>query len=96
MGADKVGAIVVAAGESRRMDGTDKIFAELGGKPLLARILDTLERCDSVDEIVMVLSEQNLPRGSRLLQQYGWRKVSALHFPISRPTAATSRFPIFH
>ena len=34
----KVGAIIVAAGESRRMGGTDKPLAELGGEPILVRV----------------------------------------------------------
>ena len=33
----KVGAIIVAAGESRRMGRMDKVFALLSGKPILAR-----------------------------------------------------------
>ena len=37
----KVGAIIVAAGESKRMGGVDKVFAPLGGKPILSRVIDT-------------------------------------------------------
>ena len=33
----KVGAIIVAAGESQRMEGIDKAFTLLGGEPLLLR-----------------------------------------------------------
>ena len=33
----KVAAIIVAAGESKRMEGVDKVFATLGGEPLLLR-----------------------------------------------------------
>ena len=39
----KVGAVIVAAGESRRMDGMDKVFAPLGGKPALAHVLMPLK-----------------------------------------------------
>ncbi len=32
---EKVGAIIAAAGESKRMGGVDKVLALLGGKPIL-------------------------------------------------------------
>ena len=41
-------AIVVAAGRSARMGGTDKLFAPVAGRPLLAWTLDAL---DAVDEV---------------------------------------------
>ncbi|MFC3713419.1 NTP transferase domain-containing protein [Sphingoaurantiacus capsulatus] len=37
-----VGAVVLAAGRSSRMQGANKLLADLGGKPLLAHTLDTL------------------------------------------------------
>ena len=71
-----VGAVIVAAGSSRRMGGVDKVFAPLGGKPILARVVDTFERCNAVNRIVVVLSEQNLGRGKQLIAEQGWSKVS--------------------
>jgi GTP:adenosylcobinamide-phosphate guanylyltransferase len=32
---EKVGAVIVAAGSSQRMGDVDKMFAQLGGKPVL-------------------------------------------------------------
>ena len=72
----KVGAVIVAAGSSQRMDGADKVFALLGGKPILARVVDTFQRCNPIDQIVIVLSEQNLERGQQLVAEQGWSKVS--------------------
>ncbi|MCX6012900.1 MAG: NTP transferase domain-containing protein, partial [Chloroflexi bacterium] len=43
----KVGAVIVAAGYSKRM-GRDKIFASLGGRPLLARVIDTFLECKEI------------------------------------------------
>ena len=58
-GSDKVGAIVVAAGQSQRMNGTDKIMAQLGGKPVLAWSIEALQKCKKVDRIVLVNSRRN-------------------------------------
>jgi len=58
----KVGAIIAAAGESRRMNGIDKVFAPLGGKPVISRVLDTFEKCDSIAQIIVVVSESNVEK----------------------------------
>jgi 2-C-methyl-D-erythritol 4-phosphate cytidylyltransferase len=55
----KVCAIVVAAGQSQRMNGMDKILAPLGGKPVLAWSIEALQQCDKVDRIVLVNSQSN-------------------------------------
>jgi 2-C-methyl-D-erythritol 4-phosphate cytidylyltransferase len=70
----KVGAIIVAAGSSRRMGGMDKVFAPLGGKPVLAHVIDAFENCDSVDQIVVVVSGKNLEPCRRLITEEGWSK----------------------
>ena len=72
----KVGAIVVAAGTSRRMGGVDKIFAPLLGKPLLAHTVDVFQRCPTVDQVVIVLSQDKLDEGWRLAKAYRWSKVT--------------------
>ena len=72
----KVGAVIAAAGSSRRMGGADKVFALLGGKPILARVVNAFQGCNHVDQIVVVLSEQNLERGQQLVAEQGWSKVS--------------------
>jgi len=72
----KVGVVIVAAGSSRRMGGVNKVLALLGGKPVLARVIDVFQRCNPVDQIVVVLGEQNLERCRRLVAEYGWSKVS--------------------
>ncbi|MFO8101266.1 MAG: 2-C-methyl-D-erythritol 4-phosphate cytidylyltransferase [Dehalococcoidia bacterium] len=74
----KVGVIIVAAGKSRRMGGRDKLFAPVGGVPLLARVLDCFQECRAVDEIVVVLGDDNLEQGRKLVAEHGWSKVSRL------------------
>jgi 2-C-methyl-D-erythritol 4-phosphate cytidylyltransferase len=55
-----VGAIIVAAGDSLRMNGVDKVMALLGGKPVLAWSIEAMQRSPKVDRIVLVNSQKNL------------------------------------
>jgi len=72
----KVGAIIVAAGDGKRMGGADKLMALLGGEPVIARVVSTFESCKLISQIVLVLSEANLERGRRLAADYNWSKLS--------------------
>jgi 2-C-methyl-D-erythritol 4-phosphate cytidylyltransferase len=72
----KTGAIIAAAGSSRRMGHLDKLFAQIGKKPLLYHVLRTFELCPSVDQIVLVLSHHNLKRGRSLIKRYDFSKVT--------------------
>ncbi len=54
-------AIIVAAGASSRMGGTDKLAATLGGRPLLAWTLDAVARSSSVTRIVVVTIAERIP-----------------------------------
>jgi len=58
------------------MGGVDKMFALLGGKPVLARVVDTFEKCNSVDQIVVVVAEENLEKCRQLVAEQGWSKVA--------------------
>ena len=73
---DRIGAVVVAAGKSTRMNGVDKVFTPILGVPLVAYSLDQLESFPSVAEIVLVLSPDSLAQGQELLRHRGYRKVS--------------------
>jgi 2-C-methyl-D-erythritol 4-phosphate cytidylyltransferase len=74
LGSEKVGAIIAAAGESRRMGGIDKVFAPLGGKPALAWVLDAFNGCDKINQIVVVVSEDNIERCRKLIAEKKWSK----------------------
>jgi 2-C-methyl-D-erythritol 4-phosphate cytidylyltransferase/2-C-methyl-D-erythritol 2,4-cyclodiphosphate synthase len=52
--AARADVIVVAAGESRRMAGIDKLTAPVVGRPLLAWTLEALAAADVVERIVLV------------------------------------------
>jgi len=56
----RVYAIIVAAGESLRMNGVDKILIPLGGKPVLAWSIEAFEKSSQVDRIILVNSQKNL------------------------------------
>ena len=71
---DKVGAIIAAAGESQRMGGVDKVFALLGGKPVLSRVIDAFQGCSSINQIVVVITTENLERCRQLITEEGWSK----------------------
>ena len=75
---DRVGAVIVAAGTSSRMGGIDKVFAQLGGEPLLAKIVTVFQNCPPVDRIVIVLARKSLAQGRKLVKDYGWSKVVAV------------------
>ncbi|MBI2934253.1 MAG: 2-C-methyl-D-erythritol 4-phosphate cytidylyltransferase [Chloroflexi bacterium] len=58
------------------MGGTDKLFAAVAGRPVLAWVLDTFQSCAAIDEIVLVLAKENLSRGRQMVLKGGWQKVS--------------------
>ena len=75
---EDVGAIIVAAGKSQRMSGTDKIFAPLAGQPVLLRVLQPFIDCPSVDRIVVVLNNRNYDEGKNLIIEQNWEKEVAV------------------
>ena len=68
-------AVIVAAGSSERM-GSDKLTAELGGMPVLARTLRTFEACPLVAEIVVVTRADRIEEIAELCRCFGISKVS--------------------
>jgi 2-C-methyl-D-erythritol 4-phosphate cytidylyltransferase len=72
----KVSAIIVAAGDSQRMGGIDKLFAPLGGQPVLARVLNAFENCKKVDQIVLVMGAKNIEEGRRIVALAHWTKLT--------------------
>jgi len=76
LGSSKLGVVIVAAGTSQRMVGINKLFAPLGGKPVLAWSVDTCQRYGLIQQIVLVLSDDDLARGQELKKERGWSKVA--------------------
>ena len=74
----RVGAVIVAAGESQRMGGVDKVFALLGGKPILARVIEVFQQCQSVGQIVVVVTEENIEQCRQMVDGEEWSKVTEI------------------
>ncbi len=63
-----VTVIFPAAGASRRMGGgTNKIFLELGGEPILIRTLKTFSRSPRINFLIVVVSENEVDAVEKLL-----------------------------
>ena len=73
---DKVGAVIVAAGKSERMGDMDKMFASLGGQPLLLRTTQPFQKCSKIDQIVVVVSGEREMQCRHLVTGPVWSKVS--------------------
>ena len=73
-----VGAVIVAAGNSSRMNGEDKLFALLGGAPLLAHSLKAFEDNPQVDEIVIVTKPDMIAKIGEIVKLYGISKAKCV------------------
>jgi 2-C-methyl-D-erythritol 4-phosphate cytidylyltransferase len=70
-------AIIVAAGDSRRM-GFDKLFAMVAGKPVIAHTICAFERAGSVGEIIVVGREDRLDEIKAILRDENFKKVQSI------------------
>jgi 2-C-methyl-D-erythritol 4-phosphate cytidylyltransferase/2-C-methyl-D-erythritol 2,4-cyclodiphosphate synthase len=73
--AEKVAAIILAAGSSSRMKGSDKQLTTLRGYPLFIHSLKALENSDRIDAICVVFSEGNIAPGREAIATADLRKV---------------------
>jgi len=73
---ERVGAVIVAAGKSERMGDVDKMFASLGGQPLLLRTTQPFQQCPEIDQIVVVVSGEKEMQCRHLVSGPEWSKVS--------------------
>ncbi len=71
--------VVVAAGASSRM-GEDKLFLDLGGKPVLAVTLSNLNKCEAVDEIVVVTRPEAADAVGALRSEWLLDKITKVVF----------------
>jgi 2-C-methyl-D-erythritol 4-phosphate cytidylyltransferase/2-C-methyl-D-erythritol 2,4-cyclodiphosphate synthase len=90
--------VVVAAGESRRMGGFDKLEAVIAGRPLLAWTLDRIAAAPLVEAIVLVASANRIDR----LRSAAWLPAkladivpggATRHGSVAAGFAAASRLP---
>ena len=72
------GAVIVAAGASTRMRGTDKLWADLDGAPLLARTILAFQECAAVGKVAVVSAAERVPDVRALCSALGLAKVEAV------------------
>ena len=72
----KVGAVIVAAGNSTRMGGLDKTFAPVLGMPLVVHTIDQFESSSLVHQIVLVVAKDSVGRARELIQHRAYSKVT--------------------
>jgi 2-C-methyl-D-erythritol 4-phosphate cytidylyltransferase len=89
-------AIIVAAGASQRM-GFDKLMAPLCGRPVVAHSIERFERCEVIDEVILVIRPERAPEFKRMIRDYDFRKISQIvsggkerHFSVWNGMAALS------
>lgn len=66
-------AIIVAAGDSRRM-GFDKLFATIAGRPVIAQTIRAFQRANCVDEIIVVSREDRHAEINRIVRDENLKK----------------------
>ncbi len=71
--------IVPAAGSSSRMKGVcDKVFADIGGIPVIAKTLSALEAASCIDEIIVVTRLDLTEAVRDICSEFGITKVSEI------------------
>ena len=70
-------AIIVAAGQSRRM-GFDKLFALLNGQPVVAHSISIFEKTDCVTDIILVGRKGHLRELRQVVRKNRFRKISCI------------------
>ncbi|NIT35895.1 MAG: 2-C-methyl-D-erythritol 4-phosphate cytidylyltransferase [candidate division Zixibacteria bacterium] len=71
----RVVAVVLAAGSSERMEGRDKIYAPLGGRPLIYYSLALFEECAEVDAVIVVAAAGSENETRAVARDYGLAKI---------------------
>lgn len=74
----KCAAVIVAAGKASRMEGTDKITAELNGEPLILHTLRAFQNSEDIQEIILVTREDLLDQLSELCVEKKITKLKKL------------------
>lgn len=68
--------IIVAAGSSSRMNGINKQFLEINGKPVIVKTCLKFQRCNRISRIIIVTKEELVLPIQKLCEEYKLDKVS--------------------
>ena len=70
--------VVVAAGRSSRMGGTDKTFAKIHGAPLIVHTLRRVAASPAVNRVALVVAGDAVQRAEAMVSEYGIDKIAAV------------------
>lgn len=70
--------VVVAAGNSSRMNGVNKQELLLGGKPVLIHTLQAFEKIPQISEMILVTRKDAVTTVRKAIQAFGVTKVKAI------------------
>jgi len=73
----RLSAVLVGAGRGERL-GREKLFVCLAGRPAISLAVEAFEAADFVDEVVLVVRSEHVPRVRAMVGENGWRKVAAV------------------
>lgn len=68
-------AVIVAAGSSSRMNGVDKVMADLGGKPVIWYAVRAFDIHPSISEMIVVTRQELVEPIAKLCADSGFSKV---------------------
>ena len=71
-------AILVGAGEGKRMGGKDKPFLVLAEKPLLVHTILPFEESKLCDEIILVVRKNKISDCKKIVKEYKFKKVKKI------------------
>ena len=69
-------AVILAAGDSKRMGSINKLFYRINGVPVLAHTMIAYQKCPLIREIVMVAKPEDFSKIQDLKVKYGITKLS--------------------
>jgi len=100
-----VTAIIVAAGNSHRM-GSDKLFAEICGRPVIAHSIAAFDESKDISDIILVTRDDRIPEMQAMVEAGNFKKVRKIiaggeerHYSVwngLKAVGAESRFIAIH
>lgn len=70
--------VIAAAGSSSRMNGENKLLAEIDGMPVIAHTLLAFERCELIDEIIITSRSEDIKNFADICQEYNITKATKI------------------
>lgn len=78
--AQRVGAILLAAGSGARMGGENKMLRIVCGKTVLMRSLEALAQCQMIEQFVIVVSEVTVNEAQHCIEMLGLQAICHIEY----------------